>query len=124
MINYLLPVFVGGAIGASLRFLLLHFWANTFRSVFPMGTILVNCIGCLCIGFFWAIIEKYNGPMWVKLLVITGGLGGFTTFSTYGLDIIVLLQKNELMRAAFYFILSNGLGLLCVYLGMKSLRLS
>ncbi|RAP38842.1 fluoride efflux transporter CrcB [Candidatus Marinamargulisbacteria bacterium SCGC AAA071-K20] len=122
LLTHILPVFLGGAIGATSRFLVMHYWAIQNKSSFPMATVLVNCIGCLLIGILWTVIEKLQLPIWVKLLVITGGLGAFTTFSTYGVDLLFLMERSEFGRAALYFLLSNALGLFCVWGGLKLSR--
>jgi fluoride exporter len=113
----LLPVCIGGAIGASLRYSVIHVVHLWTKSNFPLGTIVVNCIGCFLIGILWMFLESHESPQWVKLLIITGGLGAFTTFSTYAIDILFLIESQQFLPAFFYFTLSNGLGFLCLYLG-------
>jgi fluoride exporter len=122
LLNNIWPVFIGGAFGATARFLVIHYWTINTRPGFPMATIVVNCIGCLLIGILWTAIDKFNLPIWVKLLVITGGLGAFTTFSTYGVDMLMLFERSEFGKTAIYFFISNGLGLFCVWAGLKLSR--
>ena len=123
LVNHIVPVFIGGAFGTTDRFLMIHYFTVQTKSTFPFATIVINCLGCLLIGILWAVIEKFNLPMWVKLFVITGGLGAFTTFSTYAIDLLFLFERSEFSNAILYFLLSNIIGLFCVWIGLKYSRI-
>ncbi len=105
----------GGAIGAVLRVLI----ATKLGGLFPyMGTFVVNIIGCLSIGACWAYAEHKGLPVEWRLFLVSGGLGAFTTFSTYGLDVFRLFQGGEPLRAVLYVLGTNFVGLGCVFLGV------
>ena len=92
-----LAVSAGGVIGCLLRWLA-GVWLNARWSGFPLGTLFVNCVGGLLIGaaLFW-FERSPNETM--RLLLITGVLGGFTTFSSYSVESLIMLQRGELLLA-------------------------
>lgn len=108
---------LGGAIGALLRFGLSGFISKYFDVAFPWGTLAVNLSGCLLIGFLWEILSNaVIAPNW-RAFILIGVLGGFTTFSTYGLESISLLREGEIKFALVNIFLSNGVGLALVLIG-------
>ncbi len=113
----LIAVAVGGAIGATLRYLVSGAAYNQFGETFPFGTLLVNIIGCLLIGFLAQLFEEIIVPPNMRLLILTGTLGAFTTFSTYGLETFKLWQDGELRLALLNFATNNIVGILFVVLG-------
>ncbi len=105
----------GGAVGAVLRVLL----STRLGGVFPyMGTFAVNVLGCLSIGACWAYAEQKGLPVEWRLFLVSGGLGAFTTFSTYGLDTFRLAQEGEQLKAVLYMLGTNIIGVGCVVLGV------
>lgn len=110
----LLYVFLGGGIGAGLRYLVSLMYSST--SGFPWATITVNLVGCFAIGVFWEIAGRTE---WIQSLLIIGVLGGFTTFSSFGLDGYKLLQQGAFTQFASYVLISNIVGLFLVYLGTQ-----
>ncbi len=88
------------------------------RTGFPVGTLLVNLLGCLIIGFLggWSATSPLFSPK-LKLFLIIGILGSFTTFSTFGYDTLCLLQENNTLLALANVGAHMLLGLLCVYAG-------
>jgi len=109
----LLWVILGGGLGAALRW----FIASGISSDgFPYGTFTVNLVGCLLIG--GASYFLLNQPK-MSLFLITGFLGGFTTFSSFGLDAVKLLQAENYKTLISYVLLSNVLGIMLVILGHK-----
>ena len=111
-------VALGGGIGAGLRYLLTEL-ANLHGGVFfPYGTILANLIGSFCIGILFVFFSESSdlSPI-VKLFFVTGILGGFTTFSTYNMELLILVRTGDLMSAAAYFSLNVIGGFLCCWLG-------
>jgi CrcB protein len=116
----LLLVALGGAIGSVARFklsgLVLH---HTIDWRFPAGTFAVNVIGCLVAGLLAGLAEKYHyfTPD-VRLLLFTGLLGGFTTFSAFGLETMLLLKRGEVMVASANVVLSVVAGLVALWIGM------
>ncbi len=121
----MLLVGIGGFIGSIARYLLGN-WVLQISSVqkFPLGTFAVNLIGCLAIGILAGISERYGaiGPN-ARLFLFTGLIGGFTTFSAFGLETMTLLRRDELLLAILYVTGSVVLGLLAVWLGMKGVGL-
>ncbi|MCI5066098.1 fluoride efflux transporter CrcB [bacterium] len=124
-IKQLLWVGGGGFLGAILRFLssklLFHF---TSQSTFPWGTFMVNITGCLLIGLLGGSFERSLtgvGPE-ARLFLITGVLGGFTTFSAFGLETCLLLQRGEYGAALLYSFGSVLLGTGAVALGFAAVR--
>lgn len=107
-------VFIGGGVGSALRYLLSGWVAARFMpSGFPAGTLAVNLAGCLIIGLvsgWW--LNHPVAPQW-KLLVVTGLLGGFTTFSAFSIEMLALVQRQAWGEAAAYALISviAGLGL-------------
>ncbi len=115
MINILM-VFIGGGIGATLRHLCNYFFMG---SLSYWITFLINILGSLLIGLLSGFFLNYtNIPSEVKLLIVTGLLGGFTTFSTFQLELITLIQEGNYKNALIYGMLSLVVGLLAVTLGV------
>jgi len=119
MLKSFLLIFIGGGIGSALRYLSTLFVQKYFPSIFPTATLLVNVLGCFLIGILIGLLDKnqLSNPN-LKLLFITGFCGGFTTFSAFGLENIVLLQNNNSIYAFAYIALSIVLGLFAVWLGL------
>lgn len=84
----------------------------------PYGTILANTIGSFCIGLLFVLFTQMSSlPPTVKLFFVTGILGGFTTFSTYNMELLTLVRTGDLMSAAAYFSLNVIGGFFCCWLG-------
>ncbi|MCP4420960.1 MAG: fluoride efflux transporter CrcB [Chloroflexi bacterium] len=108
---------IGGAIGAVLRYLVSLLIISLAGDSWPYGTLAVNLIGSFLIGFLWQLFDTVTYPHNTRLLVFTGGLGAFTTFSTFGLESLTLLQAGRSRDGLLYLLASNAGGLLCVWLG-------
>jgi len=117
----LLLVGVGGGVGAVLRYKLGGLVMHQFENArFPYGTFTVNVIGCLAIGLVAGWIERHHGVTTnLRLLVITGFLGGFTTFSAFGLETVYLLRRGTMGLALANALGSVALGLLAVGAGLS-----
>lgn len=112
-----LYVALGGALGAAARYGLggwIHSWAG---AEFPWGTFVINALGSLLIGFLLRFLEGAAVTPELRALVTVGGLGGFTTFSTFSYETAMLLHNGEWGRAALYALGSLVLGLLAVFCG-------
>jgi CrcB protein len=111
---------LGGAIGTLARFGVSGFVAQHFGETFPWGTLIVNVSGSLVIGFF-ATLTGTEGRFLVsgtaRLFVMTGILGGFTTFSSFSLQTLTLARDGEWLRAGFNAVGSLVLCLVAVWLG-------
>jgi len=117
----MLMVGIGGFIGAMARYKLGGFVLHhTNASKFPLSTFAVNVVGCLAAGVLAGMVIKHDSlsPN-ARLFLFTGLLGGFTTFSAFGLDTFYLLQRNELKWAALNACLSPFVGIMAVWLGAK-----
>lgn len=114
----LLMVFLGGSIGAGLRYFISLF-AGTFALTYQ-GTFIINLIGCLFLGFVSYIAlkkeKKFNPDL--KLFLTTGVAGGFTTFSTFCNEIFELAQTGQMLTGCLYLLSSVVSGLLAASLGV------
>lgn len=108
---------LGGALGAVLRYAVSVFALRVLGPDFPWGTLLANLLGCFFIGLCWALANRIPFPPRLVPFLFTGVLGAFTTFSTYGLESILLLREGAMWRGLANIAASNGLGLLAVVLG-------
>jgi CrcB protein len=115
----LLYVGIGGGLGSVLRYMLQVFAGRHIPIAFPMGTFLVNFSGCFLIGIFYSLASRYTGfsPEW-RLFLITGICGGFTTFSTFSYDGLMLLKQGSYLYFLLYVIGSVVLGLLATFAGV------
>ena len=96
----LAAVAAGGALGASLRYLLAAATHEMLGHDFPYGTLLVNVIGSLLIGYLMVLLPAYDGEIpIIRLLLITGVLGGFTTYSAFSVETLQLVQDGHLTKA-------------------------
>ncbi|EJZ21687.1 fluoride efflux transporter CrcB [Rhizobium sp. Pop5] len=124
MIQALL-VAVGGAIGSVLRYYVGQWALKLMGPAFPWGTLAVNVVGCFVIGVFAELIaRKFNASMELRLLLITGFLGGFTTFSAFSLDAISLFERGEAVAGGAYIVASVGLSMAAVFAGLAIMRAS
>lgn len=114
----LVAIGVGGAIGAVLRFVISGIAYNLLGQNFPWGTLVVNMIGCFLIGLFAQLFEEIAISPNLRVLVLVGGLGAFTTFSTYALENVNLLRDGEFGTALLDVVLSTVFGMVFVFLGM------
>lgn len=114
-----IAVALGGALGAVIRYALGVIMSEVgIKTGFPWSTFMANILGCFAIGLlFYAFIE--NQSVWWTPFIIVGLLGGFTTFSSFGLESVNLWQNRQYYLLACYLLGSNILGLGAVVLGMK-----
>ena len=119
MIKNLILVAIGGASGSVLRYLIHWIVSKKTFSTFPYQTFIVNIIGCLIIGILVGYLAKNQSQNeTLKLLLITGFCGGFTTFSAFGLENVNMIQNQNYQLAFIYTSLSLVLGILAVSLGI------
>ena len=122
MQSYLL-VFIGGGLGASLRHFVNLICARGLGTAFPWGTFLINISGSLVMGLIAGYLAfKGEASQPWRLFVMTGILGGYTTFSAFSLDTILLYQRGELGLAALYVILSVALSVGGLLAGLTLVR--
>ena len=112
-------VALGGAVGSVCRYKLSSFVLDqTINWRFPLGTFLVNVIGCLVIGVLAGLILKFEMfSSQSRLLLITGVMGGFTTFSAFSIETFYLIREKEFLVASSYVFSSVLVGLVALWLG-------
>jgi len=113
----ILLIALGGAIGSVLRFGVITLTYKFLDIHFPWGTIFANLIGCFCIGLIWAILDTFDEPKNLKLFLITGLLGGFTTFSSFALENFNMFRAGEIKLVAANVLISNVAGIFLVFVG-------
>lgn len=119
MLSSVFAISLGGAVGALSRYGASTIIANWFGREFPFGTLLVNILGSFLIGVAYVFLVERDllGSEW-RLGLITGVLGGFTTFSAFSLETVGLLQENAYGRASLYVFLSVAVCLGATVLGL------
>ena len=113
----LFTVMIGGAVGSAFRYGLSVLMNPPEASGVPWGTLTANIVGCLLIGWLATALSDASEP--VRLGVLVGLLGGFTTFSSFGLESIRLLQSGQMTAALIYVVLSNAGGLCAAWIGYR-----
>ena len=115
---------VGGALGAMARFGFSGIISRLWPMGFPLATLLINIIGSTAMGLFIGLLPRLMPSLQqdARLFVAVGILGGFTTFSAFSLDTIVLIERGEWLSAGAYVLLSVVLCLIGLYLGLLVTR--
>lgn len=117
----LLSVFaiaIGAIPGAASRYYLTEFCKKAIGTNFPYGTFIINFTGCLLMGFFFTLFKGIKGfPPEIDLLVRTGFLGSYTTFSTYGYDTFALWRNHQKGATLFYWLGSAILAVVGIIVG-------
>jgi CrcB protein len=109
---------MAGLIGTLARYWLSGWADERWGASFPAGTLIVNLLGCLAIGFlFHATEEKYLIDPVLRSAILVGFLGGFTTFSSFGVQTFTLLREGEIFLASVNVVVSNVVGLMLVWAG-------
>jgi len=115
----ILLVALGGAIGSVARYLTGILSSRLFGPNFPWGTLAVNIFGSFAIGLLIELIaRRLNASADMRLFLVTGLMGGFTTFSSFSLDFASLFERGDLGLAASYLIGSVVISLLAVFAGL------
>ena len=118
-----LIVFVGGGIGAALRHGFNLAFARLFGTAFPYATLFENASGSIAMGVLVALFAFRSGiPHHWQLFLTTGILGGYTTFSTFSLDVAVLYERGEIGLATLYVLLSVVLSIGGLFGGLALVR--
>jgi fluoride exporter len=123
-VTTILLIALGAAAGANARYWLSQWAAQQWGAAFPYGTLIINVLGSFAIGVVLTIATT-NAAISVnlRLLIVTGLLGGFTTFSTFSYETYQLLVDGSLLLAAVNILASVGIGLLGVALGAGLARI-
>ena len=115
---------LAGFVGTLGRYGLSGVVAKRYGETFPLGTLAVNLIGCFLVGLlFYLMQERFLVNQNVRTIILIGLLGGFTTFSSFGLQTFTLLQDGEFGFAALNLGVSNLFGLLMVWAGYTLARI-
>lgn len=109
---------LGGSLGAVSRHGLSVLAQRLLPPNFPWGTLVANLLGCFLIGGLWGLATEYSVSQEVRVFVFTGAIGALTTFSTYGLESLMLLREGRIWVGMGNILLSNVLGLVLVALGV------
>ena len=117
----ILAVGTGGFLGAILRFLISGWVQKLSPTLFPVGTLAVNVLGSFVIGFLALYFEEVIAPHY-KALLVTGMLGALTTFSTFSLETVTMLQGGLWGRAAANVTLNAALCIAATIFGMMLFR--
>ena len=120
--NYLI-VFFGGGLGAAARYGMNVGIGRALGSAFPWHTLAVNIIGSFLMGVLTeAMALRLNLSNEMRLFLVTGVLGGFTTFSAFALDFALLVERRDMIGAAGYVLASVGLSLIACFVGLALVR--
>lgn len=109
----------GGMLGSMARYLLSEYFTEHYPDAFPFGTFAVNVVGCLLIGIFYGLSDRHEWltPEW-RVFLTAGFCGGFTTFSTFAIENLALLETSRYLVFGLYTAGSVVFGILAVLLGM------
>ena len=116
--NNLLLIALGGALGAISRYGLAQLSINLFGKGFPFGTLIANFVGSFLMGLLFSLIESEHLIPQARIALGVGFLGAFTTFSTFSLDTILLMQQGDWQKAIMNVALNLCLSLSAVFIGL------
>ena len=121
--NHILLVAIGGAIGSVARYLAGRATLRWLGPTLPWGTLAVNIIGGLAIGVFAELIaRRFGGSSELRLFVVTGILGGFTTFSAFSLEVATMAERGDYLTALTYVLASVIISVAAVFAGLALVR--
>ena len=121
---HLILVMAGGALGSAARFLVGRATLARFGPNFPYGTLTVNIVGGLAMGVLVGILARHSASESWRLLLGVGVLGGFTTFSSFSLDVVSLIERGDLVTALGYTLASVVGAIVAVFLGLSLTRVA
>ncbi len=120
LITNLLLVAAGAATGGMARYLVVNYLPAEGSSI--VGTALANVSGCLLIGLIWGLLDCLNAPKSLYLLLVTGMLGGYTTYSSYALDTVTMMSSGMYWRAFIYAVGTAVIGIAACLGGLAAVR--
>src|SRR3954449_6710322 len=111
-------VALGGALGASARYGLDRLIERSSSAVYPWSTFTINVSGCFLIGLLSAaLVDRHHLPAWLRIGLVVGVVGGYTTFSTFAQESLALVEARDIGLTFLYTIGSVAAGIALVYLG-------
>ena len=114
----ILGIVLAGGLGSLCRYLIAT-WGNSLGARMPYGTLAVNLAGCFAIGLLGAMFLKRPDQETLRIMLVTGFLGGFTTFSAYSWETMALFRQGETEHALAYITASNVGGLVAAWSGYR-----
>lgn len=121
--NQLIVIAAGGAVGAVMRYGMSNAVYAVLGRSFPYGTLAVNVLGSLLMGFlFVLLIERSTFDVLWRSAILIGGLGAFTTFSTFSIETLNLIEDGAVSLALLNILLSVALCIIAVWLGVAVAR--
>lgn len=118
-----LAIGVFGALGCWSRYVMTAAVQSLAGRDFPYATMTINILGSFLMGFLFIVtLERITLPGAVRTGILTGFLGGFTTFSTFSMETFLLAEQGEALKAGLYVLLSAGFGLCAAFLGVYLAR--
>ena len=118
-VSFYLSIVLAGGGGALLRYLLGRMAINLGWAALPFGTLIANVLGCFFMGFLsWLLVHKWQLSAQAQAIVLTGLLGGFTTFSAFSLETVNLLQEGSSLKAVLYISLTVVLCIVMCFAGI------
>ena len=122
MWNYV-AVALGGMVGCCARYGVTQLVQQWYGRSFPLATLVINVLGCLAMGYLFVLtLERVSISPGLRMAILTGVLGGFTTFSTFAMETLLLLEDGETGYAVLYLGASVLLGLAAAFLGVYLAR--
>lgn len=116
---FYIAIILAGGLGALLRYLLGGGVLNLNQATLPLGTFLVNVVGSFLIGYLsWSLVYKMHLSRELQVIVLTGFLGGFTTFSAFSLEVVRFFEDGHFGRAVLYVLSSVILSIAMCLLGL------
>lgn len=120
---FYLAIAAAGGTGALLRYLLGRATVNLGWSALPFGTLIANVVGCFLIGYLsWVLVHRWPVTQETQVVIMTGFLGGFTTFSAFSLEAITMFEQGSGVRAVTYISVKVVLCIVMCLLGLMLAR--
>jgi len=124
MLRIALIIGTGGFVGTLARYFSMQWVQKTFANSFPLGTMIVNILGCFLIGVFLGLSERGNIlTNEMRLFLTVGFCGGFTTFSTFTADSLLLMRNGQVVYLLTYTVVSVVVGILFTFFGNSLIKL-
>ena len=118
----LISIGIGSFIGGISRYAIVGYVQSKLSSTLPYGTLFVNIFACFLIGILYGVSERMTISDEWKLIIATGLLGGFSTFSAFSIENIQMLRQGQILWALTYILGSVVLGLLCTWIGLSIVK--